>query len=376
MKPLKRIFRSLLKVFNGIAAFLLAFSYLSIYTNPQHITLPAFGGLAYVYLLLINLCFLLLWLFIQPRFALVSASVILLGFQNLEHFFQWNFESQKPGRNFKVISYNVRLFNRYNWDKTGNTSGRIGRYLKRESADIVCLQEFYLDKSEKRNMLNAFQLGQNTRYHHVREIAHNYQDITALATFSTYPVVNKGRIPFYNSTNGCIYTDLLMEGDTIRVYNCHLQSVRFGGQISDYLNNLSEKGYNRGRVKRIINKLSKAYKKRALQINDLMAHIEKAPYPVLVCGDFNDTPFSYTYNRLSEKLRDAFMDAGRGLGYTYRTHLMPLRIDYLFYSSDFSASEFTVNKAVKLSDHYPVQVELQLAPSKTGADQGQHSHQK
>lgn len=348
----------LLKALNFIVAGLLLLSYLGMYTNPQHITLPAFGGLVYVYLLLVNLLFVLLWLFIKARYAFISVLVILVGWVHVKHFIQWNNPADNGEGGVKLLTYNVRLFNHFNWDKSGSTLQRIKDFLKKEGADIVCLQEFHMQDKGQEEMLNKFQLGQNTVYRHVEEIAKNRGRVMALATFSTYPVVARGVIDFQNSANGCIFSDIVLDDDTVRIYNCHLQSVRLGSQVSDYLNNLLEEGYNSGQVKKIISRLNKAYRKRAFQMTDLIKHISNSTYPVILTGDLNDTPFSYTYKLVSENLQDGFMQAGKGLGTTYRTNLMPLRIDYVFFSDYFKATDFRVKKKVNFSDHYPVSIYL------------------
>lgn len=366
---MKTFFVRLLKAINVVFALLLAFSYLGAYTNPQHITLPAFGGLAYVYLLIVNVLFAALWLFIRPKLVLISLVVIALGWKHLEYLFQWNFTEETDNKEeVRVMSYNVRMFNYYNWDGQGRTTPHIRRLIKREGSDIVCMQEFYTNTLHRKEMINDFRMGQNLVFTHVRETARNKNNSIALATFSSYPVVKRGHIDFRNSSNGCIYTDLKIREDTVRVYNCHLQSVRLGTKISDYLQNIDEEGYKGKQVQTIIRKLNKAYRIRALQIDDLMDHIAATSYPVILCGDTNDTPFSYTYQRLTEQLQDAFMQAGKGFGTTYRSHILPLRIDYIFHTAHYQTNAFAVNKNVSYSDHYPVTVTLSRDTIKTEGD--------
>jgi endonuclease/exonuclease/phosphatase family metal-dependent hydrolase len=90
---------------------------------------------------------------------------------------------------------------------------------------------------------------------------------------------------------------------------------------------------------------------------ELKEHIDACRYPLIVCGDFNDTPISYTYNTISSKLNDAFVAAGQGISNTYRGKLPPYRIDYILYSNEFDAVSYERHRA-EYSDHFPVSAVL------------------
>jgi hypothetical protein len=164
-----------------------------------------------------------------------------------------------------------------------------------------------------------------------------------------------------------VYSDLLIDEEKIRVYNVHLESIRFEYDDYSFYTSLSEPDLDKHKFKdgfsKIIEKLRKAFIQRAQQVDILEQSIEKSPYPVVVCGDFNDTPSSYTYNILTNNLYDSFRKAGGDfLGRTYAGSFPSFRIDYILFSKSFKAYEYH-KFDIDLSDHYPVSVFLNITPA-------------
>jgi endonuclease/exonuclease/phosphatase family metal-dependent hydrolase len=191
-----------------------------------------------------------------------------------------------------------------------------------------------------------------------------------IATFSKYPIIHKEAIDFEESLNGCMSSDLVIGSDTVRVYNCHLQSIRLRKDYHDLLDSLifnySEKQLDE--LKDISVRMKQAYIQRAEQADLLAKHIRSSPYPVIVCGDFNDTPISYTYHKLARNLRDAFIEAGSGIGNTFRGNLPYARIDYILYSDSLQAHHYRTYKT-DLSDHYPVITHFTISETADSTDQ-------
>jgi len=177
-----------------------------------------------------------------------------------------------------------------------------------------------------------------------------------MATYSGFPIINKGTVSIKGKrkNNICIYSDIVNEKDTIRLYNIHLASNWF--RTSDYSfiqNPTLETEELKKNVLSIGERLKNSFAKRAEQVEAIKTHINKSPYPVIVCGDFNDTPNSYAYHQLSNGLKDAFVEKGLGLGRSYNGKFPSLRIDYILCSPELNIHSFNTSD-VKLSDHYPI----------------------
>ena len=216
-------------------------------------------------------------------------------------------------------------------------------FLHDESPSVICFQEFLTLRKGKITLAGIKKELKDLPYSHVN-YTHRIPGKSnfGLATFSKYPIINKGIIKFENSLNGIIFSDLIIPQDTVRIYNCHLQSVKLKQDYNQVLDSLIS-GYDDKRFdefRYISVKIRDAYIKRAFQAELLSRHIKNSPYPVIVCGDFNDTPFSYSYYRLSRNLKDAFIESGSGIGSTYRQNFAPIRIDYILYSPSLNVPIF------------------------------------
>ena len=259
----------------------------------------------------------------------------------------------------KVISYNVNLFQLFAWSTESPTYEQVFNFIQEQDADIVTLQEFYLDNTrlteEKvKELLDNY-------FTHIGYIAQRSKSAYGMATFSRYPIVNTGIIKFDNSANACIFTDVVISDDTVRVYNNHLQSLRLGEQNVNFLINQSYRKDVQAmdEIKDISFRYRDALQKRALQVEQVTNHIIGSPYPVIVCGDFNESPISYNYRQMRRNLNDAFIEAGTGVGYTYKGLFPAFRIDYILYSPVFKATSYQ-SPRVYYSDHYPVMATLRM----------------
>jgi endonuclease/exonuclease/phosphatase (EEP) superfamily protein YafD len=166
---------------------------------------------------------------------------------------------------------------------------------------------------------------------------------------------------FSNTYNTAMYNDIIVKQDTIRIFNCHLQSIRFLKGDYDFLDSIqfSMTEKNKTGIKTISYKLREAFKLRAHQVNHISELIEKSPHPVILCGDFNDTPVSYTYKRMKGNLRDAFRESGKGIGNTYNGKVPHFRIDYIFHSNIFTSSGYKMRHE-DYSDHFPILCKISI----------------
>jgi endonuclease/exonuclease/phosphatase family metal-dependent hydrolase len=278
---------------------------------------------------------------------------------------QWNnlFRDEANSKMLKVMSYNVKVFDLYNWSNNKKTRSQIFGLIEDESPDIACFQEFvHRDKSDFATT-DSLKKRIKFPYANVEYTSHGRQEYHfGIAIFSKYPIINSQRLDFgYKGNNACIFSDIKVGADTFRIYNMHLQSIAFSKDDYKYAEDLQKSTETQDieKSKNIIKRLKKAFITRARQAEIIHESIESSPYPVIVCGDFNDTPASYTYNTISKGLNDAFIQSGTGLGKSYAGAFPSFRIDYILFSDKFKSHEFRTIKE-ELSDHFPVVTYLEI----------------
>ncbi len=348
-------------------------SYLCRYIPPDISIYAAFLSLIFPFLYVLALLLFIIWLLFRQKISIYIGLVLIISFHLFIKFFNIfpvsnNITANSNG--LKVISFNVRLFNRYNHKKDVNKflkRNEILTFIQNEKPDIICLQEAYFNTENKYKTIDSLvQIQEATETHSYFPFGgkeHKY----GIATLTKYPIIKKGEIKFSkNIKNPCIYTDIKLLNDTVRIYNAHFASIGISTEdffFIESLNNLnfedsvalfSEKSW-----RKIASQLKKAYLKRTEQIRIVTEHIAACNHPIILCTDLNDTPSSYAYYKLSKNLNDAFLKSGKGIGKTYNGILPYLRIDYIFYSKHFTSSSFKTHQ-VNLSDHFPISTELFL----------------
>lgn len=366
---MRKLAGKLLIYTNILLAFCLLLSYAAPLVNPGRFFLPAFFGLAYPYFLLANLVFLAYWIIRMRKELLISLVVILLGWYHLTNFIPVRFQKAKNieettrGKDIKVLSYNVRTFDKYNWTQNSESIEGIFETIRSADPSVVCIQEFYTANKfgiRERDIRN--QLKDYPYYSIYYSLKSGPSTGFGIATFSKFPIVKTSRIPFDNTINQAVFTDIRVDTDTLRLFNIHLQSIRFGQRNYAFLDSLSLRATNRQleEVKDIGSRLKEAFVMRAEQSKIINHYIEGSEHPVVVAGDFNDTPVSYAYRKIKRGMTDAFRATGRGIGNTYAGDLPSFRIDYIFYSDEIESLEFERINA-KFSDHFPITSTLKFA---------------
>jgi endonuclease/exonuclease/phosphatase family metal-dependent hydrolase len=343
--------------------FLLFFSYLAYLSDPSKAVWIAFMGLAYPSLILINIFLCVVWLLKRKLFFLPSLLIIIMGMYHHSRFFQINSFAyiQKSEKTLNVMSYNVRLFDLYNWTENTEIKEKIINLVRSQNPDIICFQEYYFDKT------NGF----ITRDLIIKELGFKYyhesfsdesknNSFFGLATFSKFPIVNKENLQFNNdNSNQCIWSDVVKGNDTLRIFNTHIGSIRFNH--SDY-NIIGGKGspiwpHEKVPEQDVINRLKKGFSKRAYQVAQIIPIINQSPYKKIICCDLNDTPISYAYNKFDKYLKDAFTYSGIGLGGTYIGKVPGLRIDYIWHDKELSSSKFMTHQE-EFSDHKAISADI------------------
>lgn len=347
MKFLQHIIGYLLKTISVIIALGLLLSYISIYINPAKFWIPAFFGLFFSLLLVLNIFLGIGWALLRRKIAWVNLIALLPAILYIPLFIQVGHNVQKTSApTIKLMTYNVHLFGQIDKNATLST---FAEYIKKENPDILCLQE--AAASDSLTINKAF--NQYPYFYYCCEKRGG--GIYGVITFSKYPMINADKFLFAESGNRCIYTDIVLRGDTIRIYNNHLQSISLNLERTAL--RIRKEELRNEELKDVSIKLRTAFMKRAQQVDIISAHVLSSPYPTIVCGDFNDTPVSYTYRKMRGKLNDCFVKAGKGLPSTYRGFWPAFRIDYIVCAPLFHTVKYQVPQ-VNYSDHYPVVVEL------------------
>lgn len=360
-KNSKSWFTRILLFLNWVLILALVVSYLSPITRPETTVIPALLALVYPVLLIANFIFVLFWIFRFKYYFIFSLLALLAGYNSF--FKTITFNKEKPVGSYsdaiKMVSYNVRLFDQYKWagDQNYFTRNSVFDFIHAQQADIVCFQEFFHGNEKSFPTIEPFLEKSNALNYHI-DFVKTVGDKKhyGLATFTKYPIVGKGIIRFENArSNSGTYTDVIFKKDTIRVFNVHLESVRFSKADHKFVAEIIDPGQaihsSNSRV--IVQKLSQAFKKREKQADVVAQYLAESPYPVIVCGDFNDTPLSYVYRTIAKNLNDSFLEIGNGVGSTYAGGIPFLRIDFILHSDVLEPFRFKKHD-VNYSDHYPL----------------------
>ena len=335
------------------AAGLLVLSYLSVIVNPAKAWVLVVFGILFVPLALLNLM-LLVWAikrrskaFLIPLLALLP-SCFFVG-----RYVQFSDGNRQPGTdaNVRIVSYNVGRFFLGDVKDRKACRDSIAAFLKGEDADIICLQEFRADdiSSVKSYLAGTFSGYSSTYYLYTRR-----HGCYGNVTLTRFPVKDKGKIIFDNSTNLAIYTDIVAGDSVLRIYNCHFESYNIS--LSRLVKSL---GHDSEVLKETEVKMRSSIGRRPKQVDKVFRHIAESPVEAVVCGDFNDSPMSYTYYKMSKGREDSFVEAGKGFGATYSALWPLLRIDYVLYPERLKAVGHRSPK-VHFSDHYPVVADIAM----------------
>ena len=336
----------LLRWFNVLIILTTFVAYISPYVSPEKIWFISLFGTAYPWLLLANILMIGIWIALKKKYFFFSLACIVMGWNHFNGFIGLHFGAEYPnGKTIKVMTYNAQKFP---FIKAGyriideSKSKEVFRFLESKGKpEILCLQE--VDDYHSEPLVNHFEFKD---YYKIRYYG--------TAIFSKYPILEKGRIEFDIKVNSCLWADIQIDDEIVRVYSLHLQS--------NSVSNVTEKVMNEGQLKEketwsdirtILGKFKRTTKIRASQSKIIAKHISESPYPVILCGDFNETPQSFAYRNISNNLKDTFKEKGLGIGSTYAGSIPALRIDYILTDEKFQVINNSILRK-SYSDHYPV----------------------
>lgn len=281
-----------------------------------------------------NLFCLLVCVLLRLRAGWLTAVSVLIFHLVLGSFYKLGSPTDDNPEGLKVMSYNTRGFDRYQFFRGRDIVSGIHKLVTEAAPDVVCFQEF--DYQELQNF---------KQYpHHFFNYRFNEETHVSQAIFSKYPIVGKGSLEFPDTKNNAIFADILYEGDTVRIYNMHLQSY----QIIP-----SRRLIRRMASGRFYQRVTRAFIKQEQQAELVREHIAATEHKSILCGDFNNTQFSRPFRLVKGEMLDSYEEAGHGYGTTYKLKFLPLRIDAIFADPGFEVVSHR-NFDIRLSDHYPV----------------------
>ena len=290
-----------------------------------------------------NVVFLIYWL-VRLRFhwALMPLITLLCCIPYMGTIFQFGSTDEKAEVNsgIKFATYNVARF-------SGETSGFIAQdilsEMKRQKVDIACFQEYNDFSGDKKN-------------------SDSYKDYFPYSAFgnndmvvySRYPIVNKKNMDFEQTNNSAMWVEVNVNDNIYRIYNVHLETTGINGALyrAAKLSNKGVEVQGNALINAIYGNYTLGMIARSGQANMLALDMQESEAPIIVCGDFNDVPYSYVYNTILGDKIDGFKECGSGFMYTYRGD-KKVRIDYIFHDKGLEGLSY-YKKELSYSDHYPV----------------------
>ncbi|MCB9188276.1 MAG: endonuclease/exonuclease/phosphatase family protein [Flavobacteriales bacterium] len=367
-------FNKLMLLLNMVFVLALLISYSAPFISPKTSVFFAYMGLAYPIFAGVNLIFCIYWVLWRKHVFLYSAAAIMLGLLSFSRTFQFTIfqPSSDQDQSLRVMSFNVRLFDLYNWTGNLKSKDQIQEFIKNEDVDVVCFQEYYRGVGVHFSVREFLEneVGYGYCFEHITTSAREKNGIDnnlfGSAIFSKYPFIDSGYVVFENDENNHIsWIDIVKANDTVRIINAHIGSMRL--QNADYQliggNDNKIWSYQKQAEQDIFTRMTRGFYRRTEQLEVLKVFIDQTPHRMVLCVDLNDTPNSFAYNQVVKDLNDAFMISGSGIGSTYVgenifNRIMPInRIDYIFHSKGIDSRNFTTHKE-KLSDHKAISCEI------------------
>ncbi|MBF2708295.1 endonuclease/exonuclease/phosphatase family protein [Flavobacterium soyangense] len=297
---------------------------------------------------ILNGLFFLYWGIQFKKRMILSGLVLLMGITFINKFYKFSAkEYLENEKDFTVMSYNVRLLNVFKWLDRDDVPENILTFINDKNPDILCIQEY--SNSAKIDL---------KVYPHRYILMKGNLIKTGQAIFSKFPIINQGNIVFPNSNNNVVFADIKKGKDIIRVYNMHLQSIKISPDVTEINENID--ALDQGKSQQLFNRISKAFKQQQQQAEIIKEHKKNCTYPIIICGDMNNSAFSYVYRNIKGKLKDTFEESGKGFGATYKFRYYPARIDYIFADDKMTVKKFESFSDFENSDHYPIMAKLSM----------------
>lgn len=330
---------------NIVLAVLTFVAYILPFLTPKAFPFLSVLTLGLPFFLFLNFFFFVYWMLQLKRYMFLSGIVLLFGISFVNRFYKFSQTNLlKEDSDFILMSYNVRLFNLYEWLPNNDVPHQISDLIVEQHPDILCLQEFSPIELVTKKI--------NFKYNYTK--LYGGKNKYGQAIYSKYKIINEGEIEFPNSSNNVIFADIVKDRDTIRVYSMHLQSIKISTDIHE---KIDEK-----KSKFIFKRLSEAFTVQQQQAALIKSHYETCKFSKIICGDLNNSAFSYVYRTIKGDMKDTFEQAGTGFGKSYNYKYYPARIDYIFVENNIEVKEFKSIETFFQSDHFPQITRLKIQP--------------
>ena len=286
---------------------------------------------------LINILFFIYWIYFfkWPLFIFIFS--FALCFSEWVLLYQFPNNAIVSSQGFKIMSFNVRNFNVYEWIKEKDIPKSIEKFIKKKNPEIICFQEF--DK-----VLSPEFKDYSYKYFH--SFGSNINRGSCI--YSKFPILKRGKINFDNSNHGGIYIDIKKGRDTLKIINIHFESIGLSRKDTLFV----ERDFFS-----LNNKIQKTFNKQKIQASKISDFLSKIEIPAIICSDLNNNAFSIPYKKMSIEKKDAFVEAGNGFGHTYFFGFFPLRIDYILVDKSLKVLSFSTFEE-NLSDHKPIMAKI------------------
>ena len=332
--------------FNIILIVLTILAYVLPFLAPKAFPLLSVLTLILPLFLILNALFFIYWLLQLKRQLILSGIILLLGITFINKFYKFSSnEVAKEEKDFTLMSYNVRLFNLFEWIDDDAIGSKILTFINENNPDILCIQEY----SENAHV--------DLRVYKYKAVFMEGNKIkTGQAIFSKFPIFNQGNLQIKDVGNNITFADIKKGKDTIRVYNIHLQSIKISPDVNEISENVET--INQKKSQQVFGRIRDAFKKQEQQAEVLVNHSKDCHYPIIIAGDMNNSAFSYVYRSIKGNLNDSFEEAGKGFGQTYSFKYYPARIDYIFADKRMKVKSFKYFPEFENSDHFPIMARL------------------
>lgn len=351
--PLMLIVDGIMLVASIIAFATMVLTLVTSYYDPSTSWLFVLLGLVTPAVYIVTTLFALYWVIRWRWFmAIMLLLPLFVGAPSISRYIR--IESSKsysePSRRgtVRLMSYNVKGFV---GDDGQISITAMSEFIDEQRPDIICFQEF-----ESKRMKESVEPSSIQKFNRVK--------VGELAIYSRYKILDSSEnlVHSYFDSGSAFWADIQIGSDTVRLYNIHLHSTAITGRDNDYISNMEfmSDSLSNDKFRGMLSRFRQTSIGRAAQADSIAHSIAQTPHRVVVCGDFNDTPNSYAYRKISSGLQDSFQEVGVGFSYTYRGFLNLLRIDYILVEEPTQVVKYEVADSVLLSDHLPVVATLKF----------------